>query len=43
VYGGSVESKNVRDILNIPGISGVLIGKASLDAEEFIKLCLNGV
>ena len=31
IYGGSVNKKNFFDIININGISGVLIGNASLD------------
>jgi triosephosphate isomerase (TIM) len=38
VYGGSVSSENIRDILSVAEISGVLIGKASLDREEFFKI-----
>ena len=39
LYGGSVTSKNVRSFIYQENISGVLVGKASLDAEEFIKIC----
>lgn len=38
LYGGSVTSENIKDFTNIPNICGVLIGKASLDVEEFIKM-----
>jgi len=34
VYGGSVNSRNYKEILAIEGISGVLIGSASLDDDE---------
>ncbi len=34
VYGGSVNSRNYKDILSIKNISGVLIGGASLDDDE---------
>ncbi len=38
LYGGSVNSKNCREILAIEGISGLLVGSASLDAEELLKI-----
>jgi triosephosphate isomerase len=38
IYGGSVTSKNAADYLKEIGISGVLVGGASLNASEFIKL-----
>lgn len=38
LYGGSVTPGNVKSYLNQEGINGVLIGKASLDTEEFIKI-----
>lgn len=34
VYGGSVNSRNYKEILAIEGISGILIGSASLDDDE---------
>ncbi len=39
LYGGSVTSQNCAEILAIPTISGLLVGKASLDADEFYKIC----
>ena len=39
LYGGSVNSKNAKEILNTPDVDGVLIGGASLDAKEFTKIC----
>lgn len=39
LYGGSVSSNNVKIFLSQPNLSGVLIGKASLDPLEFIKIC----
>lgn len=39
LYGGSVTSENVESFLAVSNISGLLIGKASLDATEFIKIC----
>lgn len=38
LYGGSVTSANVADFLNHSVISGVLIGKASTNKEEFVKI-----
>lgn len=35
LYGGSVTKDNAADYLTIPGIDGLLIGGASLDAEVF--------
>lgn len=39
IYGGSVNSQNVKGFLSKGDISGVLVGNASLNAEEFIKIC----
>jgi triosephosphate isomerase len=38
VYGGSVSAENVKNIVNIPGVDGVLIGKASTDAAKFKEI-----
>lgn len=38
IYGGSVNSSNVRGFVDQPYIAGVLVGNASLDAEEFVKI-----
>lgn len=38
LYGGSVDAGNVASFLAQVNISGVLVGKASLDAEEFIRI-----
>jgi triosephosphate isomerase len=35
LYGGSVNSKNVQAYVELPLCDGVLVGSASLDAEEF--------
>lgn len=35
LYGGSVKAANAREILTIKGVSGVLVGGASLKPEEF--------
>ncbi len=41
LYGGSVSSQNSGAILAIEGVDGLLVGKASLDAEEFVNICLS--
>lgn len=38
IYGGSVTSKNSAEILKISNIDGLLVGGASLDANEFINI-----
>ncbi|MGH3793433.1 MAG: triose-phosphate isomerase [Pseudonocardiaceae bacterium] len=39
IYGGSVKSSNVAALVAEPDIDGALVGGASLDADEFAKLC----
>ncbi|MGQ0773787.1 MAG: triose-phosphate isomerase [Pseudonocardiales bacterium] len=39
LYGGSVKSGNVADLIAEPDIDGALVGGASLDADDFAKLC----
>lgn len=41
LYGGSVKSANVRSFTEKPNIDGILVGGASLDAEEFLKIVEN--
>jgi triosephosphate isomerase len=41
LYGGSVTSQNAKEILAIDGVRGLLVGKASLDVEEFIKISIS--
>lgn len=38
IYGGSVDSKNIRDFVDRENIDGVLVGGASLKVEEFVKM-----
>ena len=38
LYGGSVKSSNVAAIMAQPDVDGVLVGGASLEAEEFAKI-----
>lgn len=40
IYGGSVNSENAKSILEIEWTDGLLIGKSSLDIDEFAKICL---
>ncbi|MFN8769857.1 MAG: triose-phosphate isomerase [Neisseriaceae bacterium] len=39
LYGGSVNGSNASDILDVPGIDGVLVGGASLKIDEFTAIC----
>ncbi len=38
LYGGSVNSRNVADFISQPDIGGVLVGSASVQKEEFVKI-----
>lgn len=38
LYGGSVTSENASDFLNVAGVDGLLVGGASLKAEEFASI-----
>lgn len=39
LYGGSVKSGNIADLVKCDNVDGALVGGASLDGEEFTKLC----
>jgi triosephosphate isomerase len=39
LYGGSVSDSNIKEILDIPQIGGVLVGGASLNTKSFIQIC----
>ena len=41
LYGGSVKLANIKEITAIRGVDGVLVGSASLDAENFIEMILS--
>lgn len=41
LYGGSVTSENVKNFTSMSNINGVLVGGASLNPEEFIKIIQN--
>jgi len=38
LYGGSVNSENAKDYIEKAGFQGLLVGGASLDTREFIKI-----
>jgi triosephosphate isomerase len=42
LYGGSVKGSNVAGIMAQPDIDGALVGGASIDAEEFVRICRLG-
>jgi triosephosphate isomerase len=42
LYGGSVKAANVAEIMAEPDVDGALVGGASLDAEEFVRICRLG-
>jgi triosephosphate isomerase (TIM) len=39
LYGGSVKAGNITGILAGPDVDGALVGGASLDADEFARIC----
>ena len=39
LYGGSVSGKNADKLLNLSAVDGVLVGGASLNPDDFIKIC----
>ena len=41
LYGGSVKGANSRELFAMPDIDGGLIGGASLNAEEFMAICVS--
>ncbi len=38
LYGGSVKANNIAGIMEQPDIDGALVGGASIDADEFVKI-----
>jgi len=38
LYGGSVKPGNARELMDAPGVDGVLVGGASLDAADFAAI-----
>ena len=41
LYGGSVKPVNIKEITDIRGVDGVLVGSASLNAENFAEMILS--
>ena len=39
LYGGSINADNAADYLKITGLAGLMVGTASLNAEEFARIC----
>jgi triosephosphate isomerase len=39
LYGGSVKANNIAAMMAQPAIDGALVGGASLDAGEFVRIC----
>lgn len=39
VYGGSVNPQNAVQLFSVNGIDGGLVGKCSLNAQDFVKIC----
>jgi len=39
LYGGSVKSGNIAGIMAQADVDGALVGGASIDAQEFVKIC----
>ncbi|WP_456480293.1 triose-phosphate isomerase [Nautilia sp.] len=38
LYGGSVKPENIKEIISIQNVDGVLVGSASLDVNSFIEM-----
>jgi triosephosphate isomerase len=38
LYGGSVNGNNIGEFVSMPEIDGALVGGASLDAEQFVRI-----
>ncbi len=38
LYGGSVKPENIKDIISLQNVDGVLVGSASLDVNNFINM-----
>lgn len=39
LYGGSLNEENAAEYIKLPGVSGLILGTASLDAREFAAIC----
>ena len=40
LYGGSAKPANIKEIISIAGVDGVLVGSAALDVEKFSEMIL---
>ena len=38
IYGGSANEKDAEDFLKNGGVDGLLVGRASLDAQKFVEM-----
>lgn len=38
VYGGSVSAKNVEELISMPNIDGVFVGRASLEVDSYVEM-----
>jgi triosephosphate isomerase len=43
LYGGSVKSSNIKEIVDIKDCDGVLVGSASWKVESFCEIIKNGI
>ena len=41
LYGGGIKADNITNLSNIDGLDGLLVGKASLDIDQFLNIILN--
>ncbi len=41
IYGGSVTPDNIKGLMEMPDINGVLVGGASLEIESFLKIIIH--
>ena len=39
LYGGSVKADNAAQLFSMPDIDGGLVGSASLNTDEFVRIC----
>jgi len=42
LYGGSVKANNIAAIMEEPDVDGALVGGASIDVDEFVRICRFG-
>lgn len=39
LFGGSINAENAGSYMHLAGISGLMVGSASLEVEEFARIC----